>query len=166
MVIQLRNLAPLILFLAAPVSPAEPESDVVDDGSRRCINVGRILKTRVMDDNNIVFMMRHDRMYLNQLRSSCIGLARNGAFTYRIPTRSLCELDWITVLMSGSIGNAMGNSCTLGRFRPVTLEDLAMRFAPLIQPPAEKEVEPPPIEEMAQENDDETGSEDEPGETP
>lgn len=166
MVIQLRNLTLLILLLSAPVSLAEPESDIDDDGSRRCINIGRILKTRVIDDNNIVFMMRHDRMYLNRLRRSCVGLARNGAFTYRIPTRSLCELDWITVITSGSIGNAMGNSCSLGRFRPVTLEDLAVRFAPLIQPPAEKEVEPPPIEEVVQEEVDETESEAEPDESP
>jgi hypothetical protein len=165
MMIHMRNLAPLILLLAAPVSLAEPENDVDDDGSRRCINVGRILKTRVIDDNNIVFVMRHDHMYLNQLRGSCVGLARNGAFTYQISTRSLCELDWITVLVSGSIGNAMGNSCSLGRFRPATLEDLALRFAPMIQPPAEKEVELPPIEEMGQEDKDKTESEPEPAET-
>ena len=137
--------------LVVPIVAADPEVGV-DDSSTRCINVGLILRTRIVDDSNIVFIMRRDEMYLNTLRSRCTGLARRGSFTYRIQSRSLCELERINVIEGGSIGQPLGRSCTLGLFHSVTMEDLEARFAPLIQERRLKEVEGALIEDVSDED--------------
>ena len=137
--------------LVVPIVAADPE-DGVDDSSTRCINVGLILRTRIVDDSNIIFIMRRDEMYVNTLRSRCTGLARRGSFTYRIPSRSLCELERINVIEGGSIGQPLGRSCTLGLFHSVTMEDLETRFAPLIQERRLKEVESAVIEDVSGED--------------
>ena len=142
----------VVSLLVAPIVAAEPVDGVDDDSSTRCINIGKILRTRVVDDSNIVFMMRSDEMYLNTLRSRCTGLARHGSFTYRILSRSLCELEKISVIEVGSIEQPMGRSCTLGRFHSVTMEDLGERFTPLIQERRFKKVEAPPIEDVSGED--------------
>ncbi len=143
---------PVAYFLVAPLAAAEPEEDAID-ASKRCINTGSILQTRIIDDGNIVFMMRRDKMYLNTLRGTCTGLARRGSFTYTIQTRSLCELETINVIEDGHIGQALGRSCTLGRFQPVTMEELEDRFAPLIQERRVKKAGVPPIEEISGDDD-------------
>ena len=143
---------PLLLLPLASISAAEQEEDGVGQEPRRCINTGSVLKTRIIDDSHVVFMMRRDEMYLNALRSSCTGLARHGAFSYRIQTRSLCELEVITIIESGSVGSPLGRSCTLGLFEPVTMEDLAVRFAPLIQQRQLEDVDTADIEEIAEED--------------
>ena len=86
---------PVILLLGATAVYSDEQVDGVDDEPRRCINTGSILRTRIIDDSNIVFIMRGDKMYLNTLRKPCSGLARGGSFYYATPTRSLCEMQRI-----------------------------------------------------------------------
>ena len=142
----------MLLVLVAPVATAELEDGVDDDALKRCINVGSILRTRIINDSNIVFIMRRDEMYLNTLRSNCTGLSRRGRFAYKTQTRSLCELERITVIEGGTIGQPSGRSCTLGQFQPVTMEELALRFAPIIQERRNEKIAEPHIEEIAGED--------------
>lgn len=135
-------------FLCTPFIAAGEEDTFDDDTSMRCINIGLILRTKVVDDSNVVFFMRNDEMLLNTLRSRCSGLARRGRFAYKINSRSLCELNRITVIEGGSFSEPLGRSCSLGRFRPVTMEDLARRFAPVDPILRREEVETPPVEDV------------------
>ncbi len=151
MSVRLYKLLPALLVLITPIAAAESEEGVDDDALKRCINVGSILQTRIIDDNNIVFMMRRDEMYLNTLRSNCTGLSRRGRFAYKTQTRSLCELERITVIEDGTIGQPLGRSCTLGQFRPVTMEDLAVRFEPTIRQRQNEKIAEAQIEEVAAE---------------
>jgi hypothetical protein len=148
---RLHRLLPLLLVLLAPMATAEPDEGVDDTEPTRCINTGSILKTKVIDDGNVVFMMRRDKMYLNTLRSRCRGLARYGRFAYTLQTRSLCELERITIIEEGTVGRPKGRSCTLGMFQPVTMDDLAIRFAPVIRQ-RQQEQAGADIEEIAEES--------------
>lgn len=138
--------------LLAPVVAASDEDPFDEDASLRCVNIGLILRTKVVDDGHVVFVMRNDEMLLNTLRSRCSGLARRGSFTYKINSRSLCELDRIAVIDGGSFSEPLGRSCSLGRFRPVTMEDLAREFAPVLPSLRLDKVEPPPVEDVLDEN--------------
>ena len=155
MTIRLHQLLPVVFMLVAPIAVADEAEGVDDHKPRRCINTGSILQTRVIDDGHVVFMMRRNEMYLNTLRSRCGGLSRNGRFSYRLQTRSLCELETITVIESGTFGNPFGRSCTLGMFKPVTMEDLTTQFAPVIRQRQLEKMGAPPIEEITGDDEEE-----------
>jgi hypothetical protein len=146
MTIRLYQLLPVLLLLVTPMAIAEPDEGIDNAEPRRCINTGWILRTKIIDDANIVFIMRRNEIYLNTLRSRCTGLTRRGSFAYSTQTRSLCELERITVIEGGGIGRPLGRTCSLGQFQPVTMEELAARFVrPIPQP---EEVATPDIEEV------------------
>ena len=151
MTFRLYKLVPMALALAGAGEVGMADEGVDEDTTRRCINIGHIRQTKVIDDSHVVFMMRGDRMYLNKLRDNCVGLSRSGTFSYSVPTRSLCELNWIRVMNAATVGLGSGRSCSLGRFEPVTMDDLLARFQPLVKARMEAEVEPPDIEEVVDE---------------
>jgi hypothetical protein len=49
-------------------------------------------------------------------------------FSFETHTRSLCALDKIRVLREAGGGVYAGRACSLGRFQPVTAEDLVVLF--------------------------------------
>lgn len=153
------QLLPVLLFLVTSMAIAEPDDGVDNAEPKRCINTGSILRTKIIDDSNILFIMRRNQVYLNTLRSRCTGLTRRGRFAYSTQTRSLCELERITVIEGGGIGQPLGRSCSLGQFQPVTMEDLEARFERRI-PQAEK-VATPDIEDVTGEGSEEDVSDEE-----
>ena len=153
MTIRLRQLSTAMLLLAIFGAAAAQDEGAEEAEPRRCINTGSILKTRIIDDSNVVFIMRRDEIYLNNLSSRCHGLSRAGRFSYRIQTRSLCELETITVIESGTLGQPLGRTCSLGMFKPVTMDALLTRFAPVIRQRQAEKMEAPSIEEIGAEDD-------------
>jgi hypothetical protein len=139
-------------LVCAAFVAADEEDSYVEDGFSRCVNIGLILRTKVVDDSHVIFVMRNDELLLNTLRSRCSGLARRGSFTYKINSRSLCELDRIAVIDGGSFSEPLGRSCSLGRFRPVTMEDLSREFAPVLPEFRLEEADVPPVEQILDED--------------
>lgn len=91
-----------------------------------CINRSAIRRTEVIDDYTIVFYMSHQKIYLNRLPNRCSGLRSARTFSYRPTGSQLCNVDTIKVVRNmGGRPNA-GPSCGLGKFRPVTGEEVAM----------------------------------------
>lgn len=80
----------------------------------RCVHTGRIHSSRVIDDYNILFIMRGKKAYLNILPHRCPRLGFEKAFSYRLSINQLCNVDIITVFDSS--GNIHGPSCGLGKF--------------------------------------------------
>jgi len=141
----------LAVVLSVPaVSPLlASDEDVPDaEAGERCINSRTIRRTDVVNDSMIVFYMRGTKIYLNVLPSPCKGLADERRFTYGSYTRSLCELDRINVLKDSTFGAYEGRSCKLGRFLPITEEDVADLFNQQHRVPEPKRVDPPPVEEF------------------
>ena len=120
------KILPLLAILAIPAVADEDNSDEVlaDQESKRCISVRSVRSTRVIDDNTVLFYMRGKDIYLNSLRTNCTRLSREGRFSYTVHASSLCELDRIRILMDTGFGLQEGRSCALGRFQPVTREDV------------------------------------------
>ncbi len=145
-----------ILFLAASLAVAETTDESADsaddDESKRCINSRLVRSTDVVNDGNILFYMRGGQIYLNKLPAACPGLARDRRFSYVSYSRSLCRLDRINVLREAGFGTYEGRSCKLGRFWPVTQEDIAYLFDQQRLVP-EAPVEEPEVEEVGGEPD-------------
>ena len=137
-----------VLVLFAPSVPAAADEGMDEEDSERCINSRSIRKTDVVNDDNIVFYMRGNKIYLNSLTRTCNGLAREGRFSYVTHTRSLCNLDVIKILRDGGLGIHEGRSCKLGRFQLVTEEDLTDLFERPRELPDTEPLEPSDIEDV------------------
>lgn len=113
----------------AGTGPAEREprpTDVAadDPAAVRCVDLLRVDRTKVVDDENILFYMKDGTIYRNQLPHRCPGLAREERFMYRPHANRLCDLDTITVLTNFGGGLNQGAGCGLGRFHPVDPDDV------------------------------------------
>lgn len=106
--------------LGPAVSQAVADDDLPEDlegyqltgETKTCISTRRIDRTSVLDDENILFEMNGNKVYLNRLNSRCPNLAFEGSFMYQISGTRLCRGEIITVLHSGE----RGASCSLGTF--------------------------------------------------
>jgi len=117
----------LIGLIASPaLAQDEPWQDIPleEREGRLCISIPRIDSSDVLDDHNIVFDMRGRAMYLNKLPNRCPSLAFEDTFTYSTPLSQLCNTDIITVLRSAGVGLMRGPSCGLGKFVPITKEEV------------------------------------------
>lgn len=118
-----------LIFGSPLVFAADEAAD--EDTAERCISLSRISRTEVVDDYNILFYMRGDKIYQNRLPHRCPGLKRERRFMYRTSLSQLCDLDIITVLYSAGPGFSPGPSCGLGRFYPISRDEAeALREAP------------------------------------
>jgi hypothetical protein len=84
-----------------------------------CVQIRRIHDTRVWDDRTIDFVMDDGTRYRNTLPYRCPELGFQQRFAYKTSTTSLCSVDTITVLPTGS--SIPGATCGLGKFVPVKL---------------------------------------------
>ena len=84
-----------------------------------CVQTTLIQETRVWDDQTIDFVMNGGKRYRNTLPIRCPELGFEQRFAYRTSNSSLCDVDTITVLHTGS--SIPGPTCGLGKFVPVTL---------------------------------------------
>ncbi|MGD8341511.1 MAG: hypothetical protein PVH89_12060 [Gammaproteobacteria bacterium] len=108
-----------IQFASGPVFGAAAD----DTGPARCVNVRNIDHTVVVDDQNILFYMKGDRIYQNHLRHPVPGLDRNDPFMYQTFSTQLCRSDTVTVLERWGFGYTARGSGTLNDFVPVNEEE-------------------------------------------
>ena len=116
--------------LAGPVLAEEEEGKLLDVPGvvlgvpEQCIQLNRIDRTEVIDDQNVLFRMRNGDTYLNQLPYRCPSLGFHESFMYRTSLNQLCNVDIITVLNDAGFGFLPGPSCGLGLFYPITKDDV------------------------------------------
>jgi len=79
----------------------------------------RIDRTRVADENTILFHMRGGDVYRNDLETRCPNIESEQGFMYRTTLNQLCDSDVVTVLDDIGFGFMPGASCGLGNFRPI-----------------------------------------------
>ena len=133
-------------------SAAAQDDEEGSDEPLRCMSMNSIRSTKVLDDQRVLFIQARDKVFLNRLDRECLGLFRNGTFTYKVQSGArharLCDTDSITVLET----TGRGLNCGLGRFEPLSQAELesliggpspAITSAPVELP---KEEEPPPAE--------------------
>ena len=122
----------------APISPALDEllnraSEDAPD-AKRCIRQASIEDADVLNGNIIVFTDDRKRIFINQMRVKCSDLRPGAKVVYTSRgDGQLCQLDSIAVLLPGPGGLNTGPSCMLGRFEPITrdqLDVLRERYTP------------------------------------
>jgi hypothetical protein len=128
---------------------AAQKSEDANEEPVRCLSMASVRSTRVIDDQTVLFFHGRGRVYLNRLERECVGLARNGKFTFEVQTGArharLCATDSITVLER----TGRGFNCGLGMFEPIS-DDEADTF--LLGPNravTSTPVEPPQNDEAA-----------------
>lgn len=116
-----------VLLAAVAGTPAQAQDEEpLDRTSTDCILVNRVSRNTAVNDHQVVFFMRGNLYYRNDLDGACQALTPGETrlvFHYR--TRSakisrLCDYDSFTVERQVSrIG------CGLGEFHPITAEEAA-----------------------------------------
>jgi hypothetical protein len=123
--IRSRGLAVATLAAATVLSSVPATAQRGDDSAeqRDCIGLMDIDRTRVADEDTILFYMRGGEVYRNDLPNRCPNLDFDERFVYRVTLNRLCDSDVITVLDDFGFGFIPGASCGLGKFRPISEEE-------------------------------------------
>lgn len=88
----------------------------------QCVRIASIDQIDIADEGTLIFRMRGDEVYRNELPHHCPGLRRDDTLMYRSSVGQLCNVDIITILNDWGFGFAPGASCGLGMFHPITEE--------------------------------------------
>jgi hypothetical protein len=116
------------LALAAIVAgPVPAQDDAEDMGDRdldavQCVRINDIDDIDIVDSDTLIFRMRGNVVYRNDLPHRCPGLKPDDTLMYRSSVGRLCNIDIVTVLEDWGFGFAPGASCGLGMFEPITAE--------------------------------------------
>jgi hypothetical protein len=102
----------------AQENAAPPEERDLD--AEHCVRINDIDDIAIVDSDTLIFRMRGDTVYRNDLPHRCPGLRRNDTLMYRSSVGRLCSVDMVTVLEDWGFGFAPGASCGLGMFHPIT----------------------------------------------
>jgi hypothetical protein len=138
-----------LLWAASALADEDPDERGTSkpEGAENCVSLAAIRKTRIVDDQTIIFYMRGDNIFINRLPRKCNGLKRGDGYSYETSLTQLCNTDIIRVLQR--FGGALPrpqNACGLGFFQPTTAEavDLLINEPPEVDPEAaEPELEAP-----------------------
>ena len=127
----------------SPFAATLADETPIEEGEQ-CLSSRSISRTEVIDDQNVLFFIRGSAIYLNHLPKPCPRLALARRFIYETSVGRLCESDHITVLRDEGFDTVVGRTCRLGRFHPISREQVqALREPPELQPeplpPAEPE---------------------------
>jgi hypothetical protein len=123
---------------AQATAEAAKAQEQLDRTPADCVLMNRVSRNVGVNDHQVVFFMRGNTYYLNNLDAACVALTKGAdslVFAYR--TRSakitrLCETDSFTVERQTS---RLG--CGLGQFVPITAEEAsALTGRPLPAPAA------------------------------
>ena len=127
-------LAASTVIVTASAGAQGDASDVegaFDRTPQECLLVSQIDETDAIDDQNIIFRTRSDKVYRTHLPRKCPGLERENRFAYEARNARLCSIDTITVLEQRfGVGLQGGFTCRLGEFIPLSpaeIEDLDLR---------------------------------------
>ena len=83
-----------------------------------CIDLIRIDRSEVLDDQTILFHMKGGKIWKNTLPYKCPRLGFEKAFSHKTSINRLCSIDTITVL--DTTARIPGASCGLGKFEAYT----------------------------------------------
>ena len=118
------RIAAISLVCLSVVPVVHAQDAVTDKEPIRCVKIDRIENVDVIDNENVVFQIGINNYYLNTLPYACNGLRLNESIMYRTSTNELCDIDVITILDKIGPGVQAGPSCGLGKFKPITREEI------------------------------------------
>lgn len=110
----------LLLGAAAGTAPAQEEQGERNMEATHCVRIQSIDEIDIVNSGTLIFRMRGDEVYRNDLPHECPGLRQGDTLMYRSSVGQLCSVDIITVLEDWGFGFSPGASCGLGMFEPIT----------------------------------------------
>ncbi|HET8696428.1 MAG TPA: DUF6491 family protein [Gammaproteobacteria bacterium] len=122
-----KRLSPISLGLASILLLAARGTAAQEDFDRTpvdCVVTTSIDRTQAVDDRTILFFMRGKRVYRNDLPRKCPELQRQNRIMYKTRGNRLCDVDTITVLQQWGARLEPGFTCGLGKFVPITQEEV------------------------------------------
>lgn len=119
-IVRVISLCALLMLMVITVQAEDAAENFSEP--QQCISLTQLDRTDIIDDRNILFYMRGNEIYLNQLPHRCSGLRMADGFSYRRTISRLCKVDLIRPLPRGGIGG--GVSCGLGTFRLITEDEI------------------------------------------
>lgn len=103
------------VFGISAIGAAVAEYDTTGEAVT-CLPIKQVRVSDAVADDAIIFTLNNGDVYLNKLRGTCIGLARNDRFSYKTTQNQICRGDLLTV--ANPVGIEMG-TCGLGNFEPI-----------------------------------------------
>jgi hypothetical protein len=101
-------------------------------GGERCISTNLYDSVEVLDTRHVLFKGRGNRLWVNTLRNTCVGLRKRDVLQFDIRGSQICNLDTFTAMSNAFFGwQRTSATCSLGDFSPVTAEQVAMIEAAL-----------------------------------
>jgi len=88
---------------------------------KKCLIPHRIRRTKVVDDDHIIFEITSREQYLNTLPRTCRSLDFHQSIIYTVRGGSLCSTDTFRVLDQPSFS---GTVCQFGKFEKLVRKDL------------------------------------------
>lgn len=105
----------------------QPLADEEYAESVRCLPTSRYNSVEVLDSKHVLFKGTGGRMWLNTLRTRCIGLRRRDVLKFELRNNQACNLDtFVTIDRTGRTWMETSASCALGNFAPVTEDQVAL----------------------------------------
>lgn len=98
-------------------------SEAYTGEEERCLSTFTYRSVEVLDDQHVLFKGSGDQMWLNKLRSRCVGLRPDETLRFEIRNNRVCDLDSFQSLDRFGFLRASA-TCTLGKFTPVTPEQV------------------------------------------
>jgi hypothetical protein len=147
-------------FADAPSAPGNLDSDVamiLDNPlpesqyseTLRCLTMGSYRSVEVLDTGHLLFWGSNGKVWLNQLRPACIGLAKDQILKFQMNGPSLCELDRFQGFdRVGQAGNIVA-MCGLQRFEAVS-EEQANQLREMLRRRAHSSARVPPPQRQPQ----------------
>ena len=118
-----------LLIFSTFVSAVEDEEPVITDMSEpeRCLSLRSIKQIKIIDNRNLLFFTRGNKVYQNTLPHKCIGLKADAVINYEVVMSQLCDKDLITVNDRFDRRFNSGATCVLGKFQQIpNLEELGL----------------------------------------
>ena len=130
---------------ASSVAADENDASV----AQPCVRHSNLKRTKILDDRNILFVMRNGEIYHNPLPHECPSVRRNSLLNYQIANGQLCEGSTFTVLWQVGTNWVPAFVCPLGKFVPIS-EDEAQDLTALTEEQPRSRRNPRGAREMIQ----------------
>ena len=114
----------LFILIAGWAAAGTTDEATESKPPKNCLSLMSIDDLDIIDNQNIAFRMNNGDYYLNHLPNTCPMLDRYRVIMYKTPLSSLCSLDIINVLDPIGGGLQYYGSCGLGKFNPVSKEEI------------------------------------------
>ncbi len=110
---------------SAPAQAADENNEIIIDMSepKKCLSLHAIIKTKILDEQNILFYARGKKLYRNTLPRKCSGLRPGSVISYDVRMGRLCRKDWISVQDNFADRFSPSTNCSLGAFEQIPTQE-------------------------------------------